>query len=185
MAHRAGTNAGRPGVIPAMALGTVAALVAVSACGATGRGGSPATQAGTDGSEAAVLREFVDCVRAHGVPDFPDGSIDSHGVVSFPDSAPRVPDSAVNACQVFYNRLPPQPAGSPPVPPQLFQELLSFARCMRSHGVPDWPDPSPNGIFFLDSRLIAAGKQGTYRQVRVCEQANPGVSGHFSVGQGG
>ena len=185
MARRTGTHAGRPGVIPTMALGTAAALVAVSACGATGRGGSPAMQAGTHGSEAAVLREFVDCVRAHGVPDFPDGSIDSHGVVSFPDSAPRVPDSAVNACQVFYNRLPPQPTGSPPVPQQLFQELLSFARCMRSHGVPDWPDPSPNGIFFLDSRLIAAGKQGTYRQVRVCEQANPGVSGHFSVGQGG
>ena len=60
MAHRAGTNAGRPGVIPAMALGTVAALVAVSACGATGRGGSPATQAGTDGSEAAVgLAELI------------------------------------------------------------------------------------------------------------------------------
>jgi hypothetical protein len=184
MARRAGTKAGRSGVIPALALGT-AALLVVSACGAAGRAGSPATRAGAHSNEAVVLHEFVDCVRAHGVPDFPDGSIDSHGVVSFPDSAPRIPDNAVNACQVFFSQLPPQPASSPPVPQQLFQELLSFARCMRSHGVPDWPDPSPNGIFFLDSRLIAAGKLGASRQVRVCEQANPGVSGHFSVGQSG
>lgn len=185
MARRAGTTAGRPGVIPAMALNTVAALVALSACGAAGQAGRPATQAGAHGSEAVVLHEFVDCVRAHGVPDFPDGSIDSHGVVSFPDSAPRIPDSAVYACQVFFNQLPPQPTSSPPVPQQLFQELLSFARCMRSHGVPDWPDPAPDGTFFLNSRLIAAGKLGFSRQVQACEQANPGVSGHFSVGRGG
>ena len=178
MARRARTNAGKPGVIPAMALGTVAALVAVSACGTAGPGGSPAAQAGTHGSEAAVRHEFVDCVRAHGVPDFPDGSIDSHGVVSFPGSAPRTPDSAANTCQVFFNQLP-QPTSSPPVPQQLFQELLSFARCMRSHGVSDWPDPAPNGTFFLNSRLAAAGKLGFNRQVRACEQANPGVSGHL------
>ena len=71
MAREVGTNARRSGVIPVMALGTVAALVAVSACGATGQGGVPATQANMHSSEAAVLHEFVDCVRAHGVPDFP------------------------------------------------------------------------------------------------------------------
>lgn len=185
MARRARTNASRPGVFPAMALGTVAALMGVSACGATGQGGSQATQAGAAGSEAAVLHEFVDCVRAHGIPGFPDGSIDSHGVVNFPDSAPRIPDSTVNACQVYFNRLPPQPTVSPPVPQQLFQELLSFARCMRSHGVTDWPDPAPSGTFFLDSRLIAAGKQADSRQFQLCEQANPGISGHFSVARAG
>jgi hypothetical protein len=183
MVSRTGTSASRLGVILVTALCTVAAL---AACGAAGRGGGPPTPAGTQHSgETVVLHRFVECVRAHGVPDFPDGSIDSHGVVSFPDSAPRIPDSAVTACQVFFNQLPPQPASSPPVPQQLFQELLSFARCMRGHGVPDWPDPSPNGIFFLDSRLIAAGKLGVNRQVQACEQANPGVSGHFSVGRGG
>jgi hypothetical protein len=158
--------------------------MAVSACGAV-RAGGPATPTGTNSREAALLHEYVECVRAHGAPDFPDGSVDSHGVVSFPDSAPRVPDGAISACQVFFNQLPPQPASSPPVPQQLFQELLSFARCMRSHGVPDWPDPAPDGTFFLDSRLIAAGKPGFTRQVQACVQANPGVGGHLSFGQGG
>jgi hypothetical protein len=27
------------------------------------------------------------------------------------------------------------------------QELVAFAHCMRSHGVPDWPDPLPQGGF--------------------------------------
>jgi hypothetical protein len=184
MVRRRSTKAGKQGVIPAMALGTVAALAAVSACSAAGAAGGPSVSAaGTPTSEAAVLHEYVMCVRAHGVPEFPDGSVDSHGVVSFPDSAPRIPDSAVGACQVYFNRLPPQPTASPAVPPQLFHELLSFARCMRGHGVTDWPDPSPNGVFFLDSRLIAAGKLGFYRQSQACQQANPGVSGHFSIGQ--
>jgi hypothetical protein len=168
-----------------MALGTVTALMAVSACGAAGRAGGPTTPTGTNSRQAALLHEYVECVRAHGVPDFPDGSVDSHGVVSFPDSAPRVPDGAVTACQVFFNQLPLQPASSPPVPQRLFQELLSFARCMRGHGVPDWPDPAPDGTFFLDSRLIAAGKLGFTRQVQACVQANPGVGGHLSFGQGG
>ena len=181
MTHKAKTNSRRPGVLPAVALGTMA-LVAVSACGATVQG-SPAAPGGTS-SEAAVLHQFVDCVRSHGMPDFPDGSIDSHGIVSFPDSAPRVPDRAVNACQVYFNRLPPQPSVSPPVPQQLFQELLSFARCMRGHGVADWPDPAPNGTFFLDSRLIDSSKQAYIRQFQVCEQANPDISGHLSIARG-
>lgn len=105
--------------------------------------------------------------------------------MSFPDSAPRIPDRADNACQAIYNRLPPQPdASAVPVPQRVFQVLLSFARCMRAHGVSDWPDPASNGTFYLDSRLVAAGKRGFIRPVLVCEQANPGVSGHYSVAQG-
>jgi len=184
MAREVGANRSRSAILPAMALVAGMAVAAVSGCGPGGPGGAPAAQASMRG-EAAVLHEFVTCVRAHGLPGFPDGSIDGRGVVSFPDSAPRIPDSVANACQVFFNRLPPQPAASPPVPQQLFQELLSFARCMRSHDVRDWPDPAPNGTFFLDSRLTAAGKQGPAQQVRACEQANPGVSGHLSIGRQG
>ena len=31
--------------------------------------------------------------------------------------------------------------------PSVHQELVAFAHCMRSHGVPDWPDPLPDGGF--------------------------------------
>jgi len=31
--------------------------------------------------------------------------------------------------------------------PAVHQELVAFAHCMRSHGVPGWPDPLPKGGF--------------------------------------
>ena len=31
--------------------------------------------------------------------------------------------------------------------PLVHQELVAFAHCMRSHGVPNWPDPLPQGGF--------------------------------------
>jgi hypothetical protein len=31
------------------------------------------------------------------------------------------------------------------------QKLVAFAKCMRSHGVPDWPDPLPGGGFPRES----------------------------------
>jgi hypothetical protein len=37
------------------------------------------------------------------------------------------------------------------------QKLLAFAHCMRSHGVPDWPDPVPGGGF---PRTGAGGNSG-------------------------
>jgi hypothetical protein len=40
-------------------------------------------------------------------------------------------------------------AGSTPSRAQLQQGLLRYAACMRSHGVPDFPDPSASGGFDL------------------------------------
>jgi hypothetical protein len=38
---------------------------------------------------------------------------------------------------------PPVAAGS-----SNFQKALAYARCMRSHGAPGWPDPNNQGQFF-------------------------------------
>ena len=37
------------------------------------------------------------------------------------------------------------PAGSPAQ--SSFQKTLSYARCMRAHGAPNWPDPNSQGQF--------------------------------------
>jgi hypothetical protein len=36
------------------------------------------------------------------------------------------------------------------------QAALSYARCMRSHGVPDFPDPDPDGNFNLPSSPVSS-----------------------------
>jgi hypothetical protein len=79
-------------------------------------------------------------MRSHGIPNFPDpdssGQIPKEEILQLRVSA-SVLQTAQGACQ----RLWPYQA---PTQAQLQQQLtddLRFARCMRSHGVPNLPDP--------------------------------------------
>ena len=38
------------------------------------------------------------------------------------------------------------------------QKALAFARCMRSHGAPSWPDPNSQGTFMVDPATNAKFK---------------------------
>jgi hypothetical protein len=128
-----GSIRGRGRVLAALAVG-VALLAA--ACG--GGGGSPSA---SGSSVRQKLVAFAHCMRSHGVPDFPDplpqGGFPPTGGGNTPQA-----HSAKGACQ---HLLPP------PLPPSAAQQAqqmaqgLQFARCMRSHGIPDFPDPSAAG----------------------------------------
>jgi hypothetical protein len=99
-------------------------------------------------------------VRTHGVPNFPDPT--SSGEV--PKGSPQqfgVSNSAYQAAQTSCQHL--LPAGpNNPFPAAEVQQVLAgmrtFAHCLRSHGVPNWPDPSTdsNGqpVFDISSRGI-------------------------------
>jgi hypothetical protein len=81
-------------------------------------------------------------MRAHGVPNFPDPT--ANGGISLDKTTLESPQyqTASHACQSLA------PAGSQnggTVSPQLQTQALQFARCMRSHGVADFPDPSASG----------------------------------------
>jgi hypothetical protein len=123
-----------------------AALLA-AACGgspsSTGSGGSPSA-GGSAHSPSAVA--YSRCVRAHGVPDFPDpdgsGQISKEAVISAAQqvSASRF-QAATAACQ---NLNPYQAAGtlSHPLTAQEQQDYLRAAACTRSHGITNFPDPT-------------------------------------------
>jgi hypothetical protein len=134
----------------------VIALVASACGGGSSRpgiasGGSAAGQSSTSNSlgssnshssgSSSQLVPFADCMRAHRVADFPD-----------PNSSDKLPGAqqlgvspsryrlAMNACRHLLPN-----GGNAPAHTQLQQEstaLLPFARCMRSHGVTNWPDPT-------------------------------------------
>jgi hypothetical protein len=113
-----------------------------------GNGASPpavattsALQAGTTPSALA----YSACMRAHGFPRLPDPSGGSSAVVEVPkDIDPNSAqfETAHRACRSL---LPPTPATTARSAQQEQEALLAFARCMRSHGVPAFPDPDPNG----------------------------------------
>jgi hypothetical protein len=86
-------------------------------------------------------------MRSHGVPNFPDPT--ATGVFTGGKLDPNSPQyrTASQACHSF------QPAGTNlstsgggPVSPQRQAQLLAFARCVRSHGVPNFADPTAHGL---------------------------------------
>jgi hypothetical protein len=96
----------------------------------------------TSSDEFTALR-YSQCMRSHGIPDFPDptasGDFTIHGAGPNSDLNRNNPafQSAEQACQ----RYRPQHDVTPAHQAQLESEYLSFAQCMRSHGVSDFPDP--------------------------------------------
>jgi hypothetical protein len=137
---------------------TAAAVVASAglaalAAGCGGSNGGHAAQLGPsavkgDASSAAASTQtsralaWARCMRANGVPDIPDPT---GPIVKIPTAdALGVGSSRLQAAESTCRRLLPN-GGEPPnqaEQQQLLRGMLSFSRCLRSHGVSDWPDPT-------------------------------------------
>ena len=145
----------RPACLAAvMATAAVLAGITLPGCSAgSGPAGSgPGTRATAQSSSSpdAEIAGIVACYRAHGDRSFPDPVYDPRdGRWHFAASPGSAPLSTQQACQ----RLFPQASASPPIPQAKFQQLVKFAECMRQHGVPNWPDPDPDGSFGLPPSL--------------------------------
>jgi hypothetical protein len=81
-------------------------------------------------------------VRSHGVPDFPGP--DSSGQILKITSGQQVgvSDSRLNAARGACQALWPYRAPTQAQQRQQLADDLKFAQCMRSHGLPDFPDPT-------------------------------------------
>jgi hypothetical protein len=132
------TRRRRPGRVLACILTAVSAGIAVLAA-ACGSGGSPAGE-NSAGGKTPYQRAlaYVLCMHAHGEPGFPLPT--SQGGISFGpvniNSAAYI--SADKSCQYLFS------GGTPSTAAQRLQHVtqaLQFAACIRSHGVPDFPDP--------------------------------------------
>ena len=116
-------------------LAAVAAVVLTGAgCGASTPPESRPAQQRATGQDEAV--KFAECMRANGVPDFPDP--DAKGDFEYGVSVtPAVFTKAQEACE----DLKPPGALSSARSPEEQSTALRFADCIRSHGVKDFPDP--------------------------------------------
>jgi hypothetical protein len=127
------------------------------------------------GASYAQELEFANCMRRHGEPNFPDPS--SNGVFSLNGIDSRSPQyqEAQKACQ---NLLPKGKPLSPAERATLLEKALGFAKCMRSHGEPDFPDPSSNGggISFSLSGVDPNSPQ-FQRAQEACQKLSPFPAG--------
>jgi len=123
------------------------------------------------GATRAQEVEFASCMRHHGEPSFPDPS--SNGVFSLFNIDPNAPQyqKAQTACQ---NLLPKAQPMSPAQQAKFLAKALAFAKCMRSHGEPNFPDPRSNGggISFSLSGLDPNSPQ-FQRAEQACRDLSP------------
>jgi hypothetical protein len=76
-------------------------------------------------------------MRANGVPNYSDSGLSPGNGINLQSPAFR---HAFNVCAKSLHH------GSPsPTPASVVQHELTFAKCMRSHGVPNFPDPNASG----------------------------------------
>jgi hypothetical protein len=140
------------GLAGVIAMTALALLVAACGGSPSSSGGSPQA-GGSTGSPSAIA--YSTCMRSHGVPNFPDP--DSKGMPAQADPQQLgVSSSQYQASEQVCQPLLPT-GGSlqqrtqqcllfGACPPTLVQQILNverpFARCLRSHGMPNWPDPT-------------------------------------------
>ena len=128
------------------------AIVAVIAAGCGSNGPARTSATATASPKKASAREkavrFAECIRAHGVADFPDPNAKNefeYGV----SVTPAVWKRATTACKDLQ---PPGTLSSKRTPEEQ-SGALKFAQCMRDNGVKDFPDPT-NGEPLVDTTKI-------------------------------
>ena len=142
----------RPGIHRRRTGPLAAALIAfgllAAACdGPAGPGvanAGPTSGASPSASASGSALAYSRCMRAHGITNFPDPNSHGNLVLNAGPGTGIDPNSpqykaAENACK----HLMPAPNSS-----QAAQDrpaLLRYARCMRAHGITDFPDPRPGG----------------------------------------
>jgi hypothetical protein len=117
----------------------VAHLSSAKGASSSSEGGGSSPESPTSPEQAAVA--YAKCMRASGVPNFPDPSAGGgflfHAGTGTNPSSPAF-KAAQAKCRHF---MPPGPGSGPAPSPQTLAEFLRIARCMRQRGVYDFPDP--------------------------------------------
>jgi len=166
---------GRRPSLPSKWTPAIAALlgfaVLTTGCGSSNSPGN----AGSESAQAQFLA-YARCMRSHGVSDFPDPTTSPGGGIAFqinggPGSdlnhnTPRF-RSASHACGTLL------PGGQPAQTPSAANVALEvrWARCMRSHSLPRFPDPNRQGAF--DSSKFDESSPAFQTASKACKSQQP------------
>jgi hypothetical protein len=189
MNDKTGSNRG---LRRAAALATVAAIaVLATACG--GGSNPSSTSPPTYGQELALAQ----CMRGHGVPNFPDPTtsggytLTSNGSLEGSGGSIAIGGSQVQAAYGDCRHLLPNGPSISQLEQDVQQEqqrqaqllpvMLKYSQCMRGHGEPDFPSPgqsttSPNSapININSPQYLAAAS--------ACQHLLP-AGGHVTIHQ--
>jgi hypothetical protein len=149
-------------------------------------GSQPTTTAASTGGRGssgqgplAQAEAYSQCIRSHGVPNFPDPVVTPSGGYGYrtaginPGSAAF--QGALQACKALPS---PWHSTGQQLSPAEQQSWLSWAACIRTHGVPNFPDPTfPGGGAVQISGAGASSSQPLQSAMDACKSQLPSVGG--------
>jgi hypothetical protein len=159
--------------------GGLAALAGIALLAAA-CGGGTSSVAGRTAYQKALA--YAQCMRSHGEPGYPDP--DSHGNFIINGQKDHLNGALMNsankACQHLLPKQAPLTAAQQR---QLTSQALKFVACMRSHGIPDMPDPvvNANGVSIRiggpGHKGLPPGSPALQSAQQACRKLMPGLGG--------
>lgn len=164
----------------AVVLTAAAAALLATACGGS-QSRTGGTSAGST-SVAAAAVTYARCMRSHGVPEYPDPSPNGQLQKITPGNEQQlgVSETRFNTAQAACQRLWPYQAPTHTQQRSNLAAALKFARCMRAHGIPGFPDPttdpsSGREVFVIHTRQVPFNPHSPQILAKVvtCERVLP------------
>jgi hypothetical protein len=133
---------------------------------ACGSGSSSAAQPSSGGPPyqrlVSAYVAYARCARSHGMPNLPDPQVDDQGNDHYPSLDLQGkwswPQSVIHGCASVWDRVHAirdqfdSQRGQGRAPSLTSRaQALAFARCIRAHGFPNFPDPNTNGSTYVDT----------------------------------
>jgi hypothetical protein len=123
---------------------------------ATANNGKPtataSSQPATNNEDAAL--KYAQCMRQHGMSWFPDPKPGGGMRIEVPRGQDKAKvDAAMEACKKYM----PNGGNPPKLDAEALERARQMAKCMREHGVPNFPDPKPDGSLQLDGNKLGMG----------------------------
>ena len=116
-----------------ISLGAITCAAVIAACG------SSASSSTSTASAYAQGVKYSDCMRSHGVPNYPDPG--AGGGAAEPTAAIDEQAPAYKSAQTVCAHLHPGSTITPSTSGAQRGGMIVYARCIREHGVPNFPDP--------------------------------------------
>jgi hypothetical protein len=141
---------------------------------AASAGGSSSSGAASTLAQAVA---YSQCIRSHGVPNFPDPTQTPSGGYGY-RTAGIDPNStafqgALQACKALPS---PWNTTDQQLSPAQQQAWLKWAQCIRAHGMPDFPDPTFSGTEVRDAGVGSSSPE-LQPALDACKSQTPSVGG--------
>jgi hypothetical protein len=151
----------------------LAFAVLAAGCGSSNGGSSLTT---SSRAPLAMALAYTRCMRSHGVHDYPDPSIPPGGGVTVringgPGSDLNRSNPAFETASHACRKLSLGGQQAPTASTEQIAAEVRWARCLRAHGVPAFPDPNSNGA--IDSGKFDPTSPAFRRASAACKAREP------------